>query len=47
MATFDLALGPQVPAWMVNYTGDWKAMMDDHVTQICQHFAGSVQSWDG
>lgn len=36
----------QVPTWMVNYTGDWKAMMDDHVSQICQHFAGSVQSWD-
>lgn len=36
----------QVPAWMANYTGDWKAMLDDHCTQICQHFAGSVQSWD-
>lgn len=36
----------QVPAWMKAYTGDWAAMLDDHVTQICKHFQGKAQSWD-
>jgi endo-1,4-beta-xylanase len=36
----------QIPDWMKNYTGDWQAMLDDHVTQITAHFAGKVVSWD-
>lgn len=36
----------QIPPWMKNYTGDWAAMLDNHVAQICTHFAGKVSSWD-
>ncbi|MES2038955.1 MAG: endo-1,4-beta-xylanase [Pseudomonadota bacterium] len=36
----------QVPTWMKNYAGDWDAMLTQHVTQICKHFAGRVASWD-
>lgn len=36
----------QIPAWMKNYTGDWNAMMHDHVYQIVSHFRGLVHSWD-
>jgi len=36
----------EIPAWMKNYTGDWESMLNDHVTQICTHFAGRVTSWD-
>jgi len=36
----------QIPAWMKNYTGDWQAMLNNHVTQICTHFAGHIRSWD-
>lgn len=36
----------QLPEWMKNYTGDWNAMMHDHVYQIVSHFKGLVHSWD-
>ena len=36
----------QIPDWMKNYTGDWQAMLNDHVTQIVTHFAGKAVSWD-
>ncbi|GGY64934.1 beta-xylanase [Cellvibrio zantedeschiae] len=36
----------QIPPWMKKYTGDWSAMLNNHVTQICTHFAGKVSSWD-
>lgn len=36
----------QIPFWMRNFKGDWAAMLDNHVSQICAHFAGKVSSWD-
>ncbi len=36
----------QLPAWMENYSGDFAAMLDSHVTNIAEHFAGRVVSWD-
>ncbi|RZJ10483.1 MAG: xylanase [Rubrivivax sp.] len=36
----------EIPPWMKAYTGDWAAMLDDHVTQICKHFGTRTQSWD-
>lgn len=36
----------QVPSWMTSYSGDFEAMLDDHVTTIADHFAGRVDSWD-
>jgi endo-1,4-beta-xylanase len=36
----------QVPDWMTNYSGDFAAMLDDHVTTIANHFEGRVVSWD-
>ncbi len=36
----------QIPTWMKNYKGDWAAMLNTHVGEICKHFAGKVVSWD-
>jgi len=36
----------QVPGWMNNYSGDFAAMLDEHVTTIAEHFAGNLESWD-
>ncbi len=36
----------EIPDWMKAYSGDWAAMLDDHVTQICRHFGTRTQSWD-
>lgn len=38
----------QVPGWMKNYSGDWQAMLSEHVTNIVGHFASGevVTSWD-
>jgi endo-1,4-beta-xylanase len=36
----------QVPDWMSNYSGDFAAMLDEHVTTIADHFEGRVVSWD-
>ena len=36
----------QVPDWMKNYTGDWVAMLNDHVQTIAAHYSGKVDSWD-
>jgi len=36
----------QVPGWMQGYSGDFQAMLDEHVTTIAEHYAGRVQSWD-
>ena len=36
----------QVPEWMVEYTGDWEAMLNEHVQTIAEHFADDVVSWD-
>jgi endo-1,4-beta-xylanase len=36
----------QVPAFMTNYTGDFGAMLKNHVQAIVAHFQGRVVSWD-
>jgi endo-1,4-beta-xylanase len=36
----------QVPTWMVNYTGDFAAMLNTHVSTIATYFADKVVSWD-
>ncbi|MGY5450377.1 endo-1,4-beta-xylanase [Agarivorans sp. MS3-6] len=36
----------QMPSWMSSYSGDWSAMMEDHVTTVADHFKGRVASWD-
>lgn len=36
----------EIPDWMKGYTGDWATMLNNHVKQICTHFAGKVASWD-
>jgi endo-1,4-beta-xylanase len=36
----------QVPAFMTNYTGDFAAMLKNHVQTIVSHFQGRVVSWD-
>ena len=36
----------QVPAFMTNYTGDFAAMLRNHVQTIVAHFQGRVVSWD-
>lgn len=36
----------QVPSWMKNYSGDFAAMLNTHVTTIAEHFAGRLASWD-
>jgi endo-1,4-beta-xylanase len=36
----------QVPGFMKNYSGDFKAMLKTHVQTIASHFAGKVDSWD-
>jgi endo-1,4-beta-xylanase len=36
----------QVPSFMTNYTGDFAAMLKNHVQTIVSHFQGQVVSWD-
>jgi endo-1,4-beta-xylanase len=36
----------QVPEFMKNYSGDFAAMLKEHVQTIASHFAGKVDSWD-
>jgi endo-1,4-beta-xylanase len=36
----------QVPAFMTNYSGDFAAMLQNHVQTIVTHFQGRVASWD-
>ncbi|MCU6501161.1 endo-1,4-beta-xylanase [Rugamonas sp. A1-17] len=36
----------QVPAFMTNYSGDFAAMLKNHVQTIVSHFRGKVVSWD-
>ncbi len=36
----------QVPGWMSSYSGDFAAMLNDHVRNIATHFAGKMKSWD-
>jgi len=36
----------QVPSFMTNYTGDFAAMLKNHVQTIVSHFQGKVVSWD-
>jgi endo-1,4-beta-xylanase len=36
----------QVPAFMKNYSGDFAAMLKNHVQTIVSHFRGKVASWD-
>jgi endo-1,4-beta-xylanase len=36
----------QVPAFMKSYTGDFAAMLRNHVQTIVTHFRGKVVSWD-
>jgi endo-1,4-beta-xylanase len=36
----------QVPAFMTNYSGDFAAMLKNHVQTIVGHFQGRVVSWD-
>lgn len=35
-----------MPDWMLNYDGDWDAMIENHITEIVSHFEGRVRSWD-
>ncbi|SMF21747.1 Endo-1,4-beta-xylanase, GH35 family [Alteromonadaceae bacterium Bs31] len=36
----------QIPNWMKNYSGDFEAMLDEHVRTIATRFKGRVVSWD-
>ncbi len=36
----------QVPGFMTNYSGDFAAMLKNHVETIVSHFQGKVASWD-
>jgi endo-1,4-beta-xylanase len=36
----------QVPSFMTNYSGDFAAMLKNHVQTIVGHFKGRVVSWD-
>jgi endo-1,4-beta-xylanase len=36
----------QVPSFMTNYSGDFSAMLKNHVQTIVGHFQGRVVSWD-
>lgn len=36
----------QVPGFMKNYSGDWEAMLIEHVTTIVNYFDDTVVSWD-
>jgi endo-1,4-beta-xylanase len=36
----------QVPAFMKNYSGDFAAMLKNHVQTIVSHYRGKVVSWD-
>jgi endo-1,4-beta-xylanase len=36
----------QLPGFMTNYTGDFAAMLKNHVQTIVSHFKGKVVSWD-
>lgn len=36
----------QVPNFMKNYSGDFSAMLKNHVKTIASHFSGKVVSWD-
>jgi endo-1,4-beta-xylanase len=36
----------QVPAFMTSYTGDFAAMLKNHVQTIVAHYQGRVVSWD-
>lgn len=36
----------QVPSFMTNYSGDFAAMLRNHVQTIVSHFQGKVVSWD-
>jgi hypothetical protein len=36
----------QVPVFMKNYSGDFAAMLKNHVQSIVSHFQGKVVSWD-
>jgi len=36
----------QVPGFMKNYSGDFAAMLKNHVQSIVTHFKGKVVSWD-
>jgi endo-1,4-beta-xylanase len=36
----------QVPGFMTNYSGDFAAMLKNHVQTIVSHFQGKVVSWD-
>ncbi len=38
--------GYQVPSWMNSYSGDFEAMLNEHVTTIADHFKDDVVSWD-
>jgi len=43
-----LVWGEHVPGWFRDLAGgaDAARAMTDHITKVCQHFAGKVQSWD-
>lgn len=35
-----------LPSWMSNYTGDWDAMLADHITTVVSHYSSDISSWD-
>lgn len=35
----------QVPEWMHSFSGDWSAMMENHIHTIVSRYAGQIQSW--
>lgn len=35
-----------LPSWMSNYTGDWDAMLADHITTVVSHYSSDINSWD-
>jgi endo-1,4-beta-xylanase len=42
-----LIFGEANPAWMqTTPTGNLKAVMEDHITKIMQHYTGKVSEWD-
>lgn len=35
-----------VPGWLYGYTGDWDAMLQDHITQEVGRYKDIIHSWD-
>jgi len=43
---YDWSGDPLIPEWMENYSGDWKAMLENYIETTVEHFAYRVTTWD-